>query len=220
MLAVVLSMPVLSRLRDYTGTLWYLVGGCVMLSGVVVPAAKLFGIPWNSSIGLAVAGGYVMYTVLGYLLANDDSGIFERSKNRCVLYAAAAVALFVRYAYTWVSSQGKGAVDTALFDYNYITALLPSVAVFVWFKTVDWGRLFERLHIGTGFLQQVSSCTFGVYLMHNFLLSEVFVGLLSWDMVSYRVRLVLPWIIFLLGLGVSYVLNRVPAVRNAVGGWR
>ncbi|RHL21613.1 acyltransferase [Collinsella sp. AF38-3AC] len=220
MLAVVLSMPVLSRLRDFTGTLWYLVGGYVMLSGVVVPAAKLLGIPWNGSIGLAVAGGYVMYTVLGYLLANDDSGIFERSKNRCVLYAAAAVALFVRYAYTWVSSQGKGVVDTALFDYNYITALLPSVAVFVWFKTVDWGRLFERLHIGTGFIQQVSSCTFGVYLMHNFLLSEVFVGLLSWDMVSYRVRLVLPWIIFLLGLGVSYVLNRVPAVRNAVGGWR
>lgn len=95
MLAVVLSMPVLSRLRGYTSTLWYLVGGYVMLSGAVVPATKLFGIPWNGSIGLAVAGGYVMYTVLGYLLANDESGIFERSKNRYVLYAAAAVALFV-----------------------------------------------------------------------------------------------------------------------------
>lgn len=220
MLGVTLSMPVLSRLKSHVDTLWYLVGGYVLSYGVLVPATKILGIPWNGSIGLAVAGGYVMYTVLGYLLASDDFKVFAQTKNRYLLYALGLVALAFRYIYTWMSSQSRGALDNTLFDYNYITAFLPSVAVFIWFKTVNWEPVLEKLHISSKTIGQVSACTFGVYLMHNFVLSEVLIGLLSWDMTSYRVRFMAPWIIFFACLGISSILNRIPIARSIVGGWR
>lgn len=50
--------------------------------------------PWNGAIGIAAAGGCVMYTVLGYLLANDELGVFDVRRNRRMLYAAGVVELF------------------------------------------------------------------------------------------------------------------------------
>lgn len=219
MFGVTLSIPVLSRLKDNKDTLWYLVGAYVLLSGTIVPLCKVLGLPWNGSIAITVAGGYIMYTVLGYLLSQNTK-LFAVRGRRLALYGLGVLGLVVRYSYTWISSQQAGALDNALFDYNYLTAILPSVAVFVFFKQVDWDGVLVRLHISANLVKQVAGLTFGVYLMHYFVLNEVFVLRLGMDMTSYTVRLGLPWVVFALCLICSFVLNRIPFLRVIVGGWR
>lgn len=219
MFGVTLSVPVLSRLKDNEDTLWYLVGAYVLLSGTIAPLCKVLGLPWNGGIAITVAGGFIMYTVLGYLLSQDTK-IFATRERRMALYALGALGLAARFGYTWISSQRAGVLDNALFDYNYITAILPSVAVFAFFKQVDWDTVLARLHISPKLVKQVASLTFGVYLMHYFVLNEIFVLRLGMDMTSYAVRLGLPWVIFALCLACSFVLNRIPFVRGIVGGWR
>ncbi|TXF37850.1 acyltransferase [Collinsella sp. BA40] len=219
MLGVTLSMPVLSRLKDHADTMWYLVGAYVLLSGTIAPLFKVLGLPWNGGIAISVAGGYIMYTVLGYLLSQDTK-IFAVRGRRLALYGLGALGLAVRYGYTWISSQQAGVLDNALFDYNYLTAILPSVAVFIFFKQVDWDGLLARIHVSAKLVKQVAGLTFGVYLMHYFVLNEIFISRLGMDMTSHVVRLGLPWVIFALCLACSYALNRIPFVRGIVGGWR
>lgn len=219
MFGVTLSIPVLSRLKDHRDTLWYLVGTYVLLSGAIAPLFKVLGLPWNGSLAITVAGGYIMYTVLGYLLAQDTSLFADRSR-RLALYGLGVLGLLIRYGYTWITSQQAGVLNNALFEYNYLTAIMPSVAMFVFFKQVDWDGVLSRLHISGQLVKQVAGLTFGVYLMHYFVLNEVFVVRLGLDMTSYAVRLGLPWVIFALCLACSFVLNRIPFVRGIVGGWR
>ena len=218
MFGVTLSIPVLSRLRDETSTLWYLVIAYVTLSGIMVPLAKVIGLPWNPAIEISVAGGYVMYVVLGYLLANDNT-VFIKKNSRLTLYLLGLCGLIVRYAYTWYFSQSSGTLDNTLFGYNYITAILPSVAVFVFFKYVDWEKNALFSHRAAS-IKEIAGLTFGIYLMHNLVLSKVFLGLLHLDMSSYFVRLVLPFVIFFMCLMLSKLINKIPYVRAIVGGWR
>lgn len=219
MFGVTVSIPVLSYLRDHKDAMWYLVIGYSVLYGTVVPLTRVLGIPWNDSITIPVAGGYVMYVILGYLLAKDDDTVIT-AQRRKILYVAGIAALVVRYGYTWIASQQMGAVNTALFDYNFLTAILPSSALFVFFEHVDWEHvsLFKHSHVKK-VVVSLSGLTFGIYLLHNSMLT-LFVSFFSLDMSSYFVRLALPFIIFAVCSAISLLLNRIPAVRGIVGGWR
>lgn len=219
MFGVTVSIPVLSRLRDHKDALWYMVVVYAALYGCLPPLARVLGVPWNNSITIPVAGGYVMYVVLGYLLAKDDGAIL--TSQRCkVLYVVGFAGLAVRYGYTWVMSQQSGMVNTALFDYNFITAILPSAALFVFFKRVRWENISLLASSGAKrAVRTLSGLTFGIYLLHNSMLAFL-VQMFSLDMSSYFVRLALPFVIFAMCSGISMLLNKIPVARGMVGGWR
>lgn len=160
-----------------------------------------------------------MYVVLGYLLAKDDGAIL--TSQRCkVLYVVGFAGLAVRYGYTWVMSQQSGMVNTALFDYNFITAILPSAALFVFFKRVRWENISLLASSGAKrAVRTLSGLTFGIYLLHNIMLAFL-VQMFSLDMSSYFVRLALPFVIFAMCSGISMLLNKIPVARGMVGGWR
>lgn len=219
MFGVTVSIPVLSCLRDHKYVLWYMVVVYTALYGCLVPLTRVFGIPWNDSIAIPVAGGYVMYVVLGCLLAKDDGAIL--TPRRCkMLYVAGFAGLAVRYGYTWVMSQQSGMVNTAIFDYNFITAILPSAALFVFFKRVRWENISLLASSGAKrAVRTLSGLTFGIYLLHNSMLT-LLVQVFSLDMTSYFVRLALPFVIFAMCSGISMLLNKIPVARGMVGGWR
>ncbi len=107
--------------------------GCVFVFASVAPYVFNFiSVPWNSGIEISVASGYVMYVVLGWLLADKD---FKLSSGQLkLLYVAGVACLLIRYGYTYVSSSSLGQVDRLFFDYMAFTAVIPSAALFMWFK--------------------------------------------------------------------------------------
>lgn len=51
-------------------------------------------------------------------------------------------------------------------DYSSPHSFIVPVAVFLWFKNTNWQKFFDTMHIKKTFIHLLSSCSFGVYLLH------------------------------------------------------
>ena len=208
LLAIYLCLPVLSLLRGNRRALWYLVLVGVALNYAAPFLFGLAGISWNVAAELPIAGGYLVYPVLGYLLRDEP---LDR-RMRTVAYGLGAAGLLVRFVHTVTASCAAGSLVTSTWEYDSLPCLLLSVGVFVLFRQVRWGRLFssERLRHA---LEGVAGCTLGIYLTHMFVfwygleLTQFDGGDVVW-------RTAGPVVAYAICLGVVWVARRVPLVRR------
>ena len=212
MFGVTMSVPVLSLLAGQRKILWYMVG-CVFIFTSVAPYLFHFiNVPWNADINISVASGYVMYVVLGWLLADED---FKLSSNQLkLLYACGILCLFIRYGYTYISSSESGQVDRLFFSYMAFTAVIPSVAIFMWFKNHE--PHFSSLARHRNLIATVSGASFGVYLIHKLMLDNVVCGIFGVSMNSVWLRAVGALVIYLICLLLVLVMKRVPFLQKIV----
>lgn len=212
MFAVTLSVPVLSLLADQKKILWYMVG-CVFLFTSVAPYVFHFiGVPWNADINISVASGYIMYVVLGWLLADKDFELTNRQLR--LLYVAGALCLALRYGYTYFSSTALGQVDRLFFNYMSFVSVIPSVALFMWFKNNE--PRFSGLAKHQKLITTISGASFGVYLIHKFALDNVACGIIGFSMDSLFIRFVCPILIWGVCTLIVLLLKRIPIVKKIV----
>lgn len=212
MFGVTVSIPVLSLLADNKRILWYIVGGSFLLTSVMPYLFHFLGLSWNSNLSLSVASGYIMYVVLGWLLADKD---FRLTKNQLgALYVLALLCLALRYGYTYVSSSELGQVDRLFFNYQAFTAVIPSAALFIWCKNNEHRFRFAAKHEAV--VRKISGASFGVYLIHKVVLDNIVCGVLGVSWSSLALRTLFPLLIYLVCLVVVLVIKRVPLFRKVV----
>ena len=209
-ISLTLAMPVLSLLADNKRVLWYIVAVQFLLGSVLPFASNMLEIPWSTAFELPVANTWVMYAILGYLLANTD----VPKKWRALIYVLAIAAFVLRYIYTYVGSYDLGATDRTLFDYGAFTGVLPAVAVFLMFKYINWDKTILAKH--AGLIASISGCAFGVYLIHIFILNEVVLGYFGLQATRLFVRAACPFIIFGVSLAIVAVLRKIPVVKEII----
>lgn len=209
--ALYLSMPILSLLANQKGALLYLVTVSLILQSTCPLLATLIGIPWNSALSLSVAGGYVIYAVLGYLVATTDI----QKRTRIAIYCLGIACLMLRYVYTLVSSAHIGDVDRTFFDYLQITTFFPAFAVFLWFKQHDWGKK-PNLEKFSKQIADISSCSFGIYLIHMLILREVVFSALEVSTLSIGLRTIGPILVYFACLGIVYSIKKIPGFKLLV----
>lgn len=209
LIAVYLCMPVLSLLKDQTKALWYLVGLAFVLQLCCPLLFTLVGLPWEGDLNVPMLGGYLVYVVLGYLLANTEVS----RKARYAIYALAVACLVFRWVYTDVTSTALGYTNRTLFTYLGFQAFFPAVAVFLFFKSIDWSKLGQRW---TKLLARVSGCSFGVYLIHYFVLMNIVLPLTGKPLGSGWIRIVLPPILYLACMLLVMLVKKIPVLRRIV----
>ena len=102
-------------------------------------------------------GGYALYAIAGYYFAKFDI------KGKWILWSlaiAAIVSMVVRY-YLVFSADGK---IHALFTYFGLFAVFPSFFLFL------FAKFNRRLNNNVKLLRWVAGKTFGVYLLHTFII--------------------------------------------------
>lgn len=209
-ISLTLAMPVLSCLAEHKRVLWYIVTVQFVLSSTFPFLSQLLGFPWSTSFNLPVANEWVMFALLGYLLANTEIP----RKWRFVAYMLGIEAFALRYIYTYIESYAAGEVVRTLFSYGVFTGVLPAVAVFLLFKYSPWDKTPLQRHGRQ--VAAVSACAFGIYLIHILLLQDVLVGYLGFKMTSAFVRFVGPFLIFFASLAIVAILRRIPIVKEVI----
>lgn len=208
--ALYLAYPVLSCLADRRRVLWYLAGTFFVLQSVIPPLATLFGVPWNTEIQQPVATGFVFYAVLGYLVSTQDIS----KKHRLIIYALGIAALIIRFVEMAYLSASLGAKTSYLStSYASFVGVLPALAVFVFFKYLDFSKLKPKM---TSFIGKVSSCSLGVYLIHCILIKDVIFGILHVPLTSIGLRVIAPFVVYALCVMIVLLIKKVPVLNRVV----
>ena len=209
--SIYLSMPLLSLIADNKRALAYGVGVSFVLQSVFPYALPILGINWPGSIAVLALSGNLLFTALGYLLSTTEL----TKKQRTVIYVLGLLATIFRFIYTAVSSESIGAVDRLYFNYLAFPAVLQGIAVFTLFKHMDFSLINARK---ARIMSVISSCSFGVYLMHKPILDHFVLSphWLNIPMTSVMLRTVGALVFYIACVGIVLLLKKIPVVKNIV----
>ena len=153
-------------------------------------------------------GGYLIYPVLGYWASRRDFGKTER----ILLYVVAILCALLRYCGIEVLSIRDGVTNQLYMDYLSFPALFLALGIFVFVRYLC-ERFDSKLQKFSGILSVVSSCSLGVYLIHNFVLSKM--GAIPFfGKYTFRWYFLWPIACYLLCLAVVYICKKIPLIRK------
>lgn len=207
--AIYLCIPIMSTLIEKKAILRYMCLIGFVFNSFLPEISKELGIMWNGNLSAVMLGGYMLYPILGYLLATTELD----KKKRVLIYGLGVFGATLRYIRTYQLSTIDGTINKMYFSYLGYYAVLLSVAVFVFVKNskiVD--KILKSRH-GGKVLSSLSSMSFGVYLVHmivyRFLAKYISTG-------TWKRRLLVPFIIYGICIGIILVMKKIPVIKRIV----
>ena len=193
---LVLTFVLSILLPTVTAAMGYI---CPDVHAAMLEIKPLFGISF----------GYLFYFVLGHWLSKKRLGLW-----RVPIYVLGVVGFC---ATVWLSrylTARMGHNDFTFYTYTYLNVMLETVLVFCVFRDLfgglTVGGVTEKL-IGTA-----SKCSFGVYLLHPFVLDlldkSFLLNTLTFD--TWKAMPVVAVVTFIVSYCMSYILNKLPIIKK------
>lgn len=213
--SVYLTIPLFSLVDEdkrigKKGIFTYLILVYIVLNVLLPFVCRLTGIQWNSALNAVSCGGYVVWFLIGYLLANTDIN----KKFRILIYILGLIGFFMYFYLTVHNSFKTGRFDKTYAGYMNIPAIFMGTAVFVFFKYGKW-NFIDKHEKAVRFVRNLSSASFGVYLIHYYL-KDFSIRHFGIDPRSTLYRIVGTFIIYGLSVIIVRVIQKIPVIRKMV----
>ena len=213
--SVYLTIPLFSLVDENKrigkkGIFTYLILVYIVLNVLLPFVCRLTGIQWNSALNAVSCGGYVVWFLIGYLLANTDIN----KKFRILIYILGLLGFFMYFYLTVQNSFKTGKFDKTYAGYMNIPAMLMGTAVFVFFKYGKW-NFIDKHEKAVRFVRNLSSASFGVYLIHYYL-KDFSIRHFGIDPRNTLYRIVGTFIIYGLSVIIVRVIQKIPVIRKMV----
>ncbi len=213
--SVYLTIPLFSLVDEdkrigKKGIFTYLILVYIVLNVLLPFVCRLTGIQWNSALNAVSCGGYVVWFLIGYLLANTDIN----KKFRILIYILGLIGFFMYFYLTVQNSFKTGRFDKTYAGYMNIPAIFMGTAVFVLFKYGKW-NLIEKHEKAVRLVRNLSSASFGVYLIHYYL-KDFSIRHFGIDPRSTLYRIAGTFIIYGLSVIIVRVIQKIPVIRKMV----
>lgn len=207
--ACYLCIPVLSFLKDNRKMLWYMLLCGGLTYSVFPTVCQLIGLGFNSNLYFPMAGGYVIYLILGYLISTT-----ELTKNqRCLLYVCAFGGAAFRFMSTVILSAETGELYRVFWGYMNFPTVFLATGIFVWFKYINWEKILftdwlKRL------VKKAASASFGIYLIHMITINGFYwIGINKYGL---KWRVLGPAVIYLCSLLAVLIMKKIPGLKKIV----
>ena len=158
LIGMYLCTPILSLLTEHPKVLFYLIVLCV-IKNQVYPLLQTF---WNINIyfDIPFAGKYLEYFLLGYFLKD----LQLKKAHRYLIYAGGLAGVLTNTLSCILLCIAKNKNYLYFMDYETISTLLISIAVFILFRQIKWTKIFNDRKYNI--LSVFADSTFGIYLVH------------------------------------------------------
>lgn len=211
-LGIYLTMPFLSLVakEENRKTLWLTILLIFIFNSLLAKVTPLIGITYNNSLTVQV-GGYIIFVLLGYLLSTQNL----TKKQKIALYTFAIVGLLFRYIITFILSKQSGIVIKNTWGYDQWHSILLASSVFVFIKGLKLNEKIKNNKSLVKILKDVSSCSFGVYLIHMIVMYYE-ISMLNINIISIQWRITGIFTTYLISLAIVYVLKKIPILKKIV----
>ncbi len=185
-----------------------------LVFGVLKPTVLLLELPevvkdFINKIPLTLFNGYAGYYMLGYYL--NTYSITRRVK--LIIYALGIVGAVEAVIVEQYFSVSSGSTSGIVYDFMSIPVVLMSTAVFLLFKDLVAKIRFSEKSLER--IKRVSSCTFGIYLLHAFVIERVYnLGLTTLSMNPAISVLLISGVGFFVSWIAIYFIRKIPALRK------
>lgn len=210
--AVYLSIPLLSAVNKELRlkVFYYIIASAFIVQCVLPTIFALAAMPFNPELTVAAAGGYIIYILIGYAIANTDL----TKRQRIIIYICSLIGWLIHFQGTTILSFSAGELVGTFKGYLNFPAVMHATGVFTAFKYLKWDKIADR-PVGK-MISMVSNYTFGIYLMHFYLVLLI-PEIMHFDMKSIVWRLFGPIVIFIVCGLCSYIVSRIPYIKALIG---
>ncbi len=212
LIGIYLVVPIL---RVYASTasrqnLTYFIAMWFLASPLLELAQRVIG--FQTALIIPVVTGYVGYFVMGYWLADVKLG----SRGRVLSALGCIIAIVVTYFGTNILSADAAPIDTYFYSYFSPPTVLASLCGFLLLK--DLG---QNLGKASQIVRTVSATSFGIYLIHIFVVELLRKGdlgfrLYSWMAPSVYMIPLTALVVFVLSFMIVFVMQKIPALKMLV----
>ena len=217
-LGLYLATPILRiyiRHANQQNLTYFLVVWLVSVS-VLPIVQRFFG--FEIGIDVVVTTGFVGFFVLGYYLRNV---VLTRGQLIAVLLIIVASFLFTQYATHALTVQNKGVFDNFFVLNDSLNLVIMAIGLFLFFKSIDYARLFTKLPVIQKVVLWISSCSLGVYFIHVLIIEELASGRYGFTLTGSTLPPLIgipaeAMLVMALSVGATMLLKQIPYVRNIV----
>jgi surface polysaccharide O-acyltransferase-like enzyme len=216
-IAIYFCIPVLSSVSDgqmSTGggrlNVYKYMIACALVTVSVLPLLfDLLGIQWNSAFQITVAGGYLIFPLLGYVLANTE---LDPTKRK-IIYLLGILGWMMYFGGTIIYSYRAGTFTSPFKGYTKLPGVMMGAGVFAFFQYHNWDSLKKDKIVRM--IKKVSGLSFGVYLVHHFYI-DFMVRHFALDNRSWTWRVFGPFLIYAVSVLTVMVLKKLPLFKRTV----
>ena len=217
-LGVYLTMPIISLLAkpEYKKTLWLTVVLFLVFNSTLPNIFSVLGLNYNNSFSVNI-GRYTIIAIMGYLLSIED----VPKKRRIGIYIIAILGLVYRYITTFIWSKQAGRVITKSWTPGYSSwfCIALTAAIFLFVKNINIEKKLGNNKKVLDMLSKISSCSFGVYLIHLFVFHyemSIVTRISTLNSLSWQVRTFGIITTYLISLIIVLIIKKIPVLRRIV----
>lgn len=207
LIPIYLLAPVLKRLVDslseglmrYLLVLWFIFSSLAPTLSALLPKPFNALFTFHSSYNLNFISGYLGYFILGYVLFKVEKPLSKGLLTAIILVDTGLISVG-----TWYMTLKTGEYSEVFKSYSKVFTLILSVALFLLVKELFKNRSLSR---GTSFwVGLLSSASFGIYLLHNLLVSFFSRWFKLWPAESVLSLFTCAFLVFALSLVIIMIL--------------
>jgi surface polysaccharide O-acyltransferase-like enzyme len=162
-----------------------------------------------TALVIPVVTGYVGYFVLGYLLADIKLG----SRGRYFSALGCIIAIAVTFVGTNILTSESGPIDDYFYSYFSPATVLASICSYWLLK-----ELGENLGQAANIVREVSATSFGIFLIHIFVVELLRSGnlgfrLYSWMAPSVYMIPLTALAVFFLSFVIVFAMRKIPVLK-------
>lgn len=165
-----------------------------------------------STLKIYFFGNIIIYFALGYFLKKDFNKIFDFIlKNNLILFLIFVCVSIFNGFLTFHFSKVENSPTMIFFDNFNIIVFLQSFIIFLFFKNINFSSIKKSTE---KIILIFSKCSFGIYLIHPFILR--YLGPLFLEKNPISSTFILSFIIFILSFVFSFIVLKMPFAKKLV----
>lgn len=186
----------------------YLIGAALVFNIALPFISNVFSLGYMNFLSVDVAGGYLFWVLVGYVLNKQTLG----KQWRVGCYVFGIIGLLIQMVGTYMTSMKAGELVTLYKGYVNLPGVLYSIAIFVFIKDLGEKMKSEKVW---NFINWAGKYTFAIYLMHWFVMTTIGEAL-KVNYASIVYRLGAPVIICAICIFITWLMRKIPVIKKIV----